>query len=133
MLACFLGALQLCASKAGKPHAADDAKVHANVYLGRPEPKEASNGNGNGLNGGVTNGNGNGGNDGPALGLKVGLCVEGVDDDGIIQAAHAVRMVSQVLEGRRLGADRLFDSILVQTCPFSSALTEGIEVEITKA
>lgn len=93
MLACFLGALQLCASKAGKPHAADDAKVHANVYLGRPEPKEGSNGNGNGLNGGVTNGNGNGGKDGPALGLRVGLCVEGVDDDGIIQAAHAVSIL----------------------------------------
>lgn len=102
MLACFLGALQLCASKAGKPHVADDAKVHANVYLGRPEPKEAT--NGNGINGGVTNGNG--ANEGPALGLRVGLCVEGVDDDGIIQAAHAVRMFSQVLQGRRLDVGR---------------------------
>lgn len=54
------------------------------------------NGNVNGANG-IRNGNGvNGvnGGDGPVLGLRVALCVEGVDDDGIIQAAHAVSRVS---------------------------------------
>lgn len=74
---------------------ADEAKVHANVFLGHPEPKDVSmNGNGNGVNGVSANGGsgGNGANGGPAFGLRVDLCVEGVEDDGIIQAAHAVSL-----------------------------------------
>lgn len=66
---------------------ADEAKVHANVFMGHPDPPKVvlTNGNGNGVNGVSANG-------GPAFGLRVDLCVEGVDDDGIIQAAHAVSL-----------------------------------------
>ena len=67
--ACFLGALQLMASKAGKKQLGDEAKVHAKVFLGHPEDKEVE-----------------------GLGLRVEVGVEGVDDDEVIAAAHKVSL-----------------------------------------
>lgn len=90
--ACFLGALQLCASKAGKPHAADNALVHVNAYLGHPNPTPVDT-NGKGENGvGVVEGPGAAGVGQASFGLKVDITVEGLEDgdDGIIQAAHYV-------------------------------------------
>lgn len=52
--------------------AANDAKVHASVYLGH---QEAS----------------------PGLGLKVHLAVEGIDDDSIIVNAHRVSCFDHTL------------------------------------
>lgn len=63
--ACFLGALQLVAGKAGKKEAAQNAKIHASVHLGSPE-----------------------GFDG--FGIAVDIKVEGVEDEALIKAAHDV-------------------------------------------
>lgn len=89
---CFLGALQYCAAQAGNHGTARNAKVHANVYLGHPSPRL-------GLDGAKL--------EGAATGLKVELVVEGVEDDGIIRAAHGM-------------------------CPYSIAFKEGIEVGLRK-
>ena len=78
-LACFLGALHLCASKAGKPHATENALVHVNAYLGHPIPPPIEGGRPETVPGAAA-----------GFGLKVDIHVEGVEDDGIIQAAHYV-------------------------------------------
>ncbi|ETW80665.1 hypothetical protein HETIRDRAFT_459374 [Heterobasidion irregulare TC 32-1] len=62
---CFIGAIQLAASRAGKKEVGDRAKVHAKVYLGHPTDREG-------------------------FGLKVDINVEGVEDDAIIAAAHDI-------------------------------------------
>lgn len=66
-LACFLGALQLVAGKAGKKDAAKNAKIHTAVHLGTPEGFEG-------------------------FGLSVDIKVEGVEDEELIQAAHEVHI-----------------------------------------
>ncbi|KAH8119320.1 OsmC-domain-containing protein [Phellopilus nigrolimitatus] len=69
---CFLGALQLVASKAGKKEAAAHAKIHTAVHLGPPK----------GLEG---------------FGINVDIKVEGVEDDELIQAAHEFCPYSRAL------------------------------------
>lgn len=69
--ACFLGAVQLSASRAQRMDIVDNAKVHTRVFLGHP-----------------TDPNMNG------FGLRVKIDVEGCDDDAIITAAHEVRIVA---------------------------------------
>ena len=63
--ACFLGALQLVAGKAGKKDAAASAKIHSSVTLGKSAELDG-------------------------FALKVDLKVEGVEDDALIKAAHEV-------------------------------------------
>ena len=63
--ACFLGALQFVAGKAGKKEAAANAKIHAAVTLGRSAELEG-------------------------FALKVDLKVEGIEDEALINAAHEV-------------------------------------------
>lgn len=65
LTACFLGALQLVASKAGKKELAANAKIHTYVHLGTPEGM-------------------------PGFGVNVDIKVEGVPDEGLIHAAHEV-------------------------------------------
>ncbi|TFY78487.1 hypothetical protein EWM64_g5529 [Hericium alpestre] len=60
---CFLGAIRLAASRAGKKELGDAAQVHASVRLGHPTDREG-------------------------LGLSVNIDVEGIDDDAIIASAH---------------------------------------------
>jgi Ohr subfamily peroxiredoxin len=64
--ACFLGALQMVAGQQGKTDAARNAAVHAQVHLGPPEGSAG-------------------------FGLAVDVQVEGVDDQELIDAGHAVR------------------------------------------
>jgi organic hydroperoxide reductase OsmC/OhrA len=66
--ACFLGALQLVGSRAGKKELVDNAKVHATVFLGHPTDPNLE-----------------------GFGLRVEITVEGCEDDTLIQAAHEVR------------------------------------------
>ena len=63
--ACFLGAVQVAATKLGKREVGARAVVHADVTLGRPTDR-------------------------PGFGLKVLLRVEGVEDQAILDAAHEV-------------------------------------------
>ncbi len=65
--ACFLGALQLQASRAGKKEAAEVAKVSAKVFLGHPEDANVD-----------------------GFGIRVEIIVENFDDDAVIAAAHEV-------------------------------------------
>ncbi|KAA1473952.1 OsmC-domain-containing protein, partial [Dentipellis sp. KUC8613] len=69
---CFLGALQLAASRAGKKELADAARVHAAVRLGHPTDREG-------------------------LALNVNIDVEGVDDDAVIASAHEICPYSRAL------------------------------------
>ncbi|TCD68052.1 hypothetical protein EIP91_011596 [Steccherinum ochraceum] len=71
---CFLGALQLAASRADKRDMADLAKVNASVFLGHPEDPNMD-----------------------GFGLRVELTVEGCDDDAIISAAHEFCPYSRAL------------------------------------
>ncbi|PSR79251.1 hypothetical protein PHLCEN_2v7109 [Hermanssonia centrifuga] len=64
---CFLGALQLAASRADQKEMAENAKITASVFLGHPTDPDMD-----------------------GFGLRVELNVEGCDDDAIIQAAHDV-------------------------------------------
>ena len=64
-IACFLGALQAVARKQGKAETAKDAKVHAQVHIGKRT-------------------------DTPGFGIAVDLKVEGVEDQSLIDSAHAV-------------------------------------------
>ena len=64
-LACFLGALQLVAAKAGKKEVAAKAKIHTAVHLGVPEGMEG-------------------------FGINVDIKVEGIEDESLIKAAHEV-------------------------------------------
>jgi hypothetical protein len=66
--ACFLGAIQVAATKLGKREVGARAVVHADVTLGRPTDR-------------------------PGFGLKVLLRVEGVEDQAILDAAHEVSFV----------------------------------------
>ncbi|KZT63873.1 OsmC-like protein [Daedalea quercina L-15889] len=81
---CFLGSLQLMAARAGKKELGEKAKVHTKVFLGHPENPDTE-----------------------GFGLRVEICVEGIDDDNIIAAAH-------------------------NFCAYSRALTEGCEVTVLK-
>lgn len=63
--ACFLGALQFVAGKAGKKDAVANAKIHTLVSLGVPEGFEG-------------------------FGIGVDIKVEGVEDEALIKAAHEV-------------------------------------------
>lgn len=65
--ACFLGALQLVASRAGKKNLAENAKVNTSVFLGHPTDPNLE-----------------------GFGLRVEITVEGCEDDALIQAAHEV-------------------------------------------
>lgn len=65
--ACFLGALQLVASRAGKKELAEHAKIHTSVFLGHPTDPNLD-----------------------GFGLRVEITVEGCNDDALIQAAHEV-------------------------------------------
>ena len=65
--ACFLGALQLVAGQTGKKELAANAKIHTSVHIGEP-------------------------NNLPGFGIAVEIEVEGVPDEQLIQAAHAVRI-----------------------------------------
>ena len=62
---CFLSAIQAAAEKGGKKEVGKCTVVHADVILGQPT-------------------------DCPGYGLKVVLCVEGVEDQAILDAAHKV-------------------------------------------
>lgn len=68
LTACFLGALQAVASKAGKAEKARDAKIHTEVHIGLPK-------------------------DAAGFGLAVDIKVEGVADQSLIDEAHAVSRV----------------------------------------
>ncbi|KAI0755893.1 OsmC/Ohr family [Irpex lacteus] len=83
--ACFLGALQLQASRAGKKEAAEVAKVSAKVFLGHPEDANVD-----------------------GFGIRVEIIVENFDDDAVIAAAH-------------------------EFCPYSRALTHGVDLKVIKA
>jgi len=61
--ACFLGALQMMAGKAGKKDAVKNAMIHTQVHLG--EPKDIG-----------------------GFGIAVDIKVEGVEDEALIQAGH---------------------------------------------
>ena len=74
LTACFLGALQLQASRAGKKEAAEVAKVSAKVFLGHPEDPSID-----------------------GFGIRVEIIVEDFDDDAIIQAAHEVCSKSSIV------------------------------------
>ncbi|KDQ18763.1 hypothetical protein BOTBODRAFT_184642 [Botryobasidium botryosum FD-172 SS1] len=76
---CFLGALQLVASKSSSSSAsaAKDAKVHAQVHIGEPNGK-------------------------PGFGLSVEITVEGISDEALVKAAHETCPYSRALS---LGAD----------------------------
>ena len=63
--ACFLGALQFVAGKAGKKDAAAKAKIHSSVVLGSSAEIDG-------------------------FALKVDLKVEGIEDEALIKAAHEV-------------------------------------------
>lgn len=63
--ACFLGALQFVAAKAGKKEAAAKAKIHSSVVLGPAAEMDG-------------------------FALKVDLKVEGIEDEALIKAAHEV-------------------------------------------
>lgn len=69
--ACFLGAVQLSASRAQRMDIVDNAKVHTRVFLGHPTDPNID-----------------------GFGLRVEIDVEGCDDDAIITAAHEVRIVA---------------------------------------
>ncbi|KAI0683007.1 OsmC/Ohr family [Cytidiella melzeri] len=71
---CFLGALQLMASRAGKKEAAAAAKVSANVFLGHPSDANLD-----------------------GFGLRSEIIVENFDDDAVIQAAHEFCPYSRAL------------------------------------
>ncbi|THH26766.1 hypothetical protein EUX98_g7425 [Antrodiella citrinella] len=71
---CFLGALQLAASRADHGELVDTAKVNASVFLGHPEDPNMD-----------------------GFGLRVELTVEGCDDDAIINAAHEFCPYSRAL------------------------------------
>ena len=66
-IACFLGALQLVGSRAGKKEIVDKAKVHATVFLGHPSDANLE-----------------------GFGIRAEITVEGCNDDALIQAAHDV-------------------------------------------
>ncbi|KAF8482944.1 OsmC-like protein [Russula ochroleuca] len=70
--ACFLGAIQVAATKLGKREVGARAVVHADVTLGRPTDR-------------------------PGFGLKVLLRVEGVEDQAILDAAHEMCPYSRAL------------------------------------
>ncbi|KAF8584819.1 OsmC-like protein [Ramaria rubella] len=70
--ACFLGALQLTASMAGKKDLVKEAKIHTAVHLGEP-------------------------NDKPGFGIAVDIEVEGVADEQLITDAHAFCPYSRAL------------------------------------
>jgi organic hydroperoxide reductase OsmC/OhrA len=63
--ACFLSALQLVAGQKGKSEAAKNATIHASVHIGQPEGSEG-------------------------FGLAVDIRVEGIEDQELIDAGHAV-------------------------------------------
>lgn len=63
--ACFLGAIQLAATRAGKKEVGERAVVHADVSIGPPTDR-------------------------PGFGLKVMLRIEGVEDQAILDSAHEV-------------------------------------------
>lgn len=65
--ACFLGALQFVAGKAGKKEAAAKAKIHSSVVLGHAAEMEG-------------------------FALKVNIKVEGIEDESLIKAAHEVNL-----------------------------------------
>ncbi|OBZ70597.1 hypothetical protein A0H81_09155 [Grifola frondosa] len=67
---CFLGALQLAASRANKKELAENAKVSASVFLGHPSDPSLD-----------------------GFGLRVDITVEGCNDDQIIAAAHEVSVI----------------------------------------
>lgn len=100
--ACFLGALQLAASRAGQPELTETAKVNASVFLGHPKDPHID-----------------------GFGLRVELTVEGCDDDAVISAAHDVR------NPRVIGL-HLSDTDNIQFCPYSRALSQGAEVKVMK-
>jgi hypothetical protein len=58
--------MQVAAGQRGQVDAAKDAKVHAQVHIGQPDGSEG-------------------------FGLEVHVQVEGVEDQGLIDAAHKVR------------------------------------------
>ncbi|EKM54619.1 uncharacterized protein PHACADRAFT_258596 [Phanerochaete carnosa HHB-10118-sp] len=72
---CFLGALQLMGSRAGKKELTDKAQVHATVYLGHPTDPNLE-----------------------GFGLRVELTVEGCEDDALIHAAHEFCPYSRALK-----------------------------------
>ncbi|EED85426.1 predicted protein [Postia placenta Mad-698-R] len=72
---CFLGSLQLMASRMDKKHVAEDAKVHPNVFLGHPDDPTLE-----------------------GFGLRVEITVEGCEDDDVITAAHEYCAYSRMLK-----------------------------------
>ena len=76
-----MGALQAVASAKGKEAAVKNAKINMAVHLGPP-------------------------NETKGFALAVTIKVEGVDDKGLIEAAHAA-------------------------CPYSRALTQGAQVTVS--
>jgi organic hydroperoxide reductase OsmC/OhrA len=70
--ACFLGAIQVAASRAGKKEVGERAVVNADVSIGRTK-------------------------DIPGLGIQVVLRIEGVEDQAILDAAHEVGYTVVVL------------------------------------
>ncbi|EIW82845.1 OsmC-like protein [Coniophora puteana RWD-64-598 SS2] len=70
---CFLGALQMMASKTGKVDAAKNAIIHTSVHLGKPAEMEG-------------------------FALAVDIKVEGVEDEELIKAGHEACPYSRALE-----------------------------------
>jgi len=80
--ACFLGAVQVAAAKAGQKEIGERALVHADVSIGRPT-------------------------DSPGFGLKVTLRIEGVEDQAILDAAHEMCPYSRALrEGVEVNVEK---------------------------
>ena len=83
--------------------------MHTKVYLGHPTDREG-------------------------FGLKVDINVEGVEDDAIIAAAHDVSLLPrQSLRFPETEGLMTLRFGFRQICPYSLALREGIEVNVTKA
>ncbi|CAL1706722.1 unnamed protein product [Somion occarium] len=76
---CFLGALQLAASRANKKEMAENAQVHTSIFLGHPEDPNMD-----------------------GFGLRAEVIVEGCPDDSIISSAHEFCPFSRALQ---YGAD----------------------------
>lgn len=80
------------AARAGKKEIAEKAKVHSKVFLGHPEDPDVE-----------------------GFGLRVELCVEGIEDDDIIAAAHNVSLTAFSLASY-VHVDRPPSVLRVQPC-----------------
>lgn len=91
----------MVAGQRGSSEAIKNAAVHTSVHIGPPEGSEG-------------------------FGLAVDIHVEGVEDQALIDAGHAVRVYHFYLLTKRLHYMR------TQACPYSRALKDGAVVRVSK-